>query len=386
MKLLVFSHKELWRDSNSPSGYVTIGGFPFQMEALANLFDETLIMATEHHTPVPAGAIPLTGKNLRVNALPAPTGADFRRKLDMLFWLPRHLRRMWQAARAADVIHTPVGGDVGTLGIFIALLQKKRLFVRHCGTWGAAASPIDFWLQRFLEKISGGRNVTLATGGGEQRPSVKNKNIQWIFSTSLKQAELAQLPVAKIWQPAEPLRLITTGRLARAKNIQSIIRALPLIKQFIPRVRLDILGDGEYRAELEAVTASLNLRDDIKFHGNVNHQAVMTHLAQAHLFIFPTEREGFPKSLLEALACGLPVIATRASVIPQLLRQGGGLLLENPNEKTIAAAVRDMTQNPTIISEMGAAARHSAAGYTLEAWGKTIGGILESAWGDLKTQ
>ncbi|GAB4539769.1 MAG: hypothetical protein Fur002_05430 [Anaerolineales bacterium] len=385
MNLLVLSHKELWRDSSSPSGYSTVGGFPFQMKALAELFDETVIMATEHSTPTPSGAIPLTGNHLRVEALPAPAGKDARRKLDLLFWLPRNLPRMWKAARAADVIHTPVGGDVGTIGIFIALAQRKRLFVRHCGTWGTPASTADAWLQKFLELIASPQCAVFATGGAATPPSRKNPNIQWIFSTSLTQAELDSLPKARARNLNEPLQLIFSGRLAPAKNVQNILEALPLIHEKIPAAQIHLLGAGESRPALEARASALHIADAVHFHGNVSHEEVMKALAQSHCFVFPSAREGFPKSVLEALACGLPVVASNTSVIPQLLSNGCGVVLPDVSPQAIAQAVLNLAAQPQDAwRRMSALAMESARRYALEAWGAAIGARLRAAWGELK--
>lgn len=385
MKLVVVSHKETWIDNTSLSGYATIGGFPYQMQAIADLFDQTTLMTTLYPPPPPAGAIPLLGHNVHVNPLPAPAEADLRRKIALLFWAPRHLPLIWRAVKKADAVHTPVAGDIGTLGLLIALLQRKPLFVRHCGTWGEPVTLADRFLLWLLERIAGGRNVVLATGGADHLPSRRNPNIQWIFSTTLSQAELDALPTAQPWQPGEALRLVSVGRLSPTKNAAAIIAALPEIQTRQPRLHLDILGEGPSRAELENQVNALGVADLVTFHGNVSHQQVLEKLSQSHLFVFPTQvKEGFPKAVLEALACGLPVIAARVSVIPQLLGRGGGLLLEDTGPQAVAQAVLELIADPLHMAEMGRLARQSAQGFTLEAWGEAIRTHLERAWGPLR--
>ena len=384
MNIIVISHKETWPDPTSPCGYSTVGGFPFQMQAISNLFGQTTLMLPIRSTPLPVGAIPLTGHNLRVIPLAEPTGLGWRRKLSMIPWIARHVALLWREIAHADSVHTPVGSDIGTIGLFIALLQRKPLFIRHCGTWGKPASWLDRVLQRFLEFIAGGRIVVLATGGADTPPSRRNPNIDWIFSTTLTQAELERTPTVRSWLPETPLRLITVGRLSQAKNVDAILRALPEICQSLPDTHLDILGEGEYRPILEEIAAQLGLADLVTFHGNVSHEEVMNTLLQAHLFVFPTLREGFPKAVLEALACGLPVMAGRISVIPQLLRNGCGMLMNSTSASDVARAVTSITSDPAQLAQMGTLARQSAQGYTLEAWGETIGTKLRLAWGPLK--
>ena len=189
MKLVVISHKETWRDTASPSGYSTVGGFPFQMQAISSLFDQTSLMIPIQSTPVPAGAIPLNGHNLRIVPLVEPAWLGWRRKLAMIPWLLNHIALLLREVRRADAVHTPVGGDIGTIGIFIALAQRKPLFVWHCGTWDDPISTVDRLTQRGLESIAGGRNVVLATGGAESPPSASllilpDMNVTGVYSTS----------------------------------------------------------------------------------------------------------------------------------------------------------------------------------------------------------
>jgi glycosyltransferase involved in cell wall biosynthesis len=283
--------------------------------------------------------------------------------------------------RWADAIHLPLPGDVGLLGLLLALIQQKPIFVRHCGTWGESITITDriiFWL---LESIAGGRNVVLATGESDVLPSKKNPNIAWIFSTSLTKAELENVPTAKMWSPTVPLRLITVCRLTESKNVQAILRALPLIQQIQPDVHLDVLGDGEHRSALEAMAADLHISSAISFYGNVNHESVLQALSRAHIFVFPTQvKEGFPKAVLEALACGLPIIASNISVLPSLVRDCG-LTLEAPTCESVSHAVLELLSNPDQLNEMSRIARQKAKHYTLEAWQEKIAAHLYSSWG-----
>lgn len=382
MNLLVLTYKVGWRVNGE---YVTYAGFPYQMESLARLFHAARIMLLIRNEPAPQGCVPLGGENVSIFALPEPRGSDLRRKLSLLFWLPRYLPRMWREISQADVIHVPVPGDVGFIGLLLALIQRKRLFIRHCGTWGEPITLADKILLWLLEKIADERRVIVfATGGAEAPPSRKNPHIRWIFATTLTQREIDETPRAPTWDGKSALRLVTVGRLSENKNIQSILRALPALQKTLPNLHLDILGEGVYRSALELETHNLQLSSAVTFHGNVSHERVLQILSQSHLFVFPTRvKEGFPKALLEALACGLPSIATRVSVIPQLLQNGSGIALDETTPQAVADAVLKMTSNPEEMNQRRSLARRAAQGYTLEAWGQTIGDRLRAAWGNL---
>jgi glycosyltransferase involved in cell wall biosynthesis len=379
MNLLVLSHKETWPDSTSPTGYATVGGFPFQIQAISELFDQTRLIVPLRATPPPYNVRHLIGHNLHVKTLDEPAGADLRRKLAMLTWLPRHFFTLWQAVRMADAIHTPVPSDIGLIGILITLIQQKPLFIRHCGTWGKQVTLADRFLLWLLEKVAGGRNVVLATGWNDTAPSRRNPNIHWIFSTTLTNAELLSLPECKSWQPSIPLRLVTVGRLVKDKNIQAVISAIPSLQVRSPDVVLEVVGEGEYRSELEKLVSNLSVTDRVIFHGNVSHEKVFEILSRCHLFIFPSFREGFPKALLEALACGMPVVASNTSVIPFLIRDCG-ILLDIPDAGHISKAVSDLLDDPVLLQVMSNRARQTAHGYTLESWQRQIRDHLSSSW------
>lgn len=385
MKLLVVSHKECWPEQGSPSGYATVGGFPFQMQVLAELFDQTVLCTTLREGKAPTGIVPLEGHNMRVAPLPEPHGRGLGRKLGLVGWLPRHLATLWRLVHQADAVHALVPGDVGFLGLMAALAQHKPLFVRHCGTWGEPVTWSDRLLLWLLERRAGGRTVVMATGGAEHSPSVKNPHIQWIFSTTLSEVEAAGLPQASPWHTGQPLRLASVGRLTPGKNVAAILGALPQIKPHHPQVHLDVVGGGEMLDELRVLAANLGVSGQVTLHGNLPHAEVLQLLSQAHLFVFPTRvKEGFPKAVLEALACGLPVIATPVSVVPHLLRQGCGLLLDGSGPDEVAAAIVEATSNEARLAEMATKARQVARGYSLEAWQATIAERLRQQWGALR--
>jgi glycosyltransferase involved in cell wall biosynthesis len=383
MKLLVISHKECWSDPSSPSGYSTVGGFPLQMAAISRLFDEACVIATLSRTERPSGTTPICGHCLRVHPLPVPPGQDLRRKLALITWVPRHLVTMWRAAKKADAVHTPVPGDVGLIGILVALAQGKPLFVRHCGTWGEPRTAADLFLFWLLERIAGGRNVVLATGGGERLPSEKNPAIGWIHSTTLSEADLEAIPPPKPWRRGQPLKLVTVGRLSPNKNTQASIRALAQIQTVYADTTLDVVGGGLCMAELQQLTAQLDMDHAVTFHGNVSHERVLEILQRGHLFLFPTQvREGFPKAVLEAMACGLPVVATSVSVLPHLIGDTRGVLLAEPIPEAVAEAVLDLIEDEEKLAAMGREARKIAGKYTLEAWQEIIAERLRESWGE----
>jgi hypothetical protein len=379
MHLAVVSHKVCWTSKSSPSGYMTDGGFPLQMAALSELFDETRILVPCESEAGAAGLTELIGNNMSVRPLSVPRGAGFKRKIRMIGWVVSNSRSIWREIRRADAVHAPIPGDVGTIGMVFALLQRKPLFVRHCGNWLVQTTVAERFWKWAMERFAGGRNVMLATGGAVEPPSKQNSNIRWIFSSSLRSAQLGTVVPRKLGDGS--LRLIIACRQEENKGTGIVIASLPLILKSFPDTTLDVVGDGSLLEKLKLQAASLGVGDRVTFHGKIEQVKVLDLLKRADVFCYPTSAsEGFPKVVLEALACGLPVITTRVSVLPQLIGQDAGILLSEATRESLAAAVVKICSDKAGYVRMSANAIEVASQYTLEKWRDDIGAVLRSTW------
>lgn len=379
MRLVIVSHKICWAADNSPSGYATDGGFPLQVGTISELFAQTRIVVPCETAANPIGVVALTGNNLAICPLPIPNGNGWRRKLWIIIWLAKNWQIIWREIKNADAVHALIPGDVGTIGILFALLQKKPLFVRYCGNWLFQKTTAEHIWRWSMEKLAGGRNVMLATGGATALPSPRYPNVKWIFSTSLREKEMAQISPRRISNPDAP-KLIIVCRQEKRKGVDCVIESLPLILKKFPGATLNVVGGGSELDTFKKLAHSLKLNDHIIFHGKVAQPKVLALLQQAELFCYPTASEGFPKAVLEALACGLPVVTTPVSVLPLLLGSGCGRILANTNGATIAAAVTEIYQDANLYHKMSGAAIQTARQYTLERWRDFINETLCTAW------
>src|SRR5688500_17201133 len=119
MRLVVVSHKSCWPCQSAPAGFASSGGFPFQMRALAELFDATTLVVPIGQRPV-SGEMPLSGRGLAIAALTEPRGRELSRKLLFPFWTMWNLPRIYREIRRADAVHVPIPGDIGTVGMLLA--------------------------------------------------------------------------------------------------------------------------------------------------------------------------------------------------------------------------------------------------------------------------
>ena len=381
MHLVVISHKTCWKSASSPSGYVTDGGFPLQMRAISDLFTSTQLVLPCQKDSSKEGTSTLAGNNLRVMPLSVPRGSGIQRKINMLGWVVKNGPIIWRSVRRADAVHTPIPGDVGTVGMIFALILRKRLFVRHCGNWMAPTTAAERFWKWSMERFAGSRNVMLATGGASFPPSVRNANVKWIFSTSIRGDQIATQKPRTL--PADDrLKIIIACRLEEKKGVDLVIQSMPLILATFPEASLDIVGGGSMLEKLKAQAISLGVEHRVAFHGKVNQADVLTLLKKAHLFCYPTSAsEGFPKVVLEALAAGLPVITTKVSVLPELIGSGCGIVLDEATTTAIMAAVKEICSNNSNYTQMSSKAIKTAEQYTLEKWQDFIGDTLREAWG-----
>jgi glycosyltransferase involved in cell wall biosynthesis len=173
--------------------------------------------------------------------------------------------------------------------------------------------------------------------------------------------------------PAIPwrLRLAWAGRLAPGKGLEVLVDALALLvadEREGHRVELVIVGDGPARASLEARAQRLGIGDRIHWLGYVADRATyMDALASCDLFVFPSPAEGFPKVILDAMAAGLPVIASGAGSLAELRHGGvvGRMAVERPAE--VAAAVRTLAASPGDGDRLRHAGHEFAADHTRSA-------------------
>ncbi|MFA5599166.1 MAG: glycosyltransferase family 4 protein [Phenylobacterium sp.] len=154
--------------------------------------------------------------------------------------------------------------------------------------------------------------------------------------------------------------LISVGRLIERKGYQYLFPAL----KWMADVELTLLGDGLLREELEKMAMEYNVR--VNFAGNVEHDKIINYLQKADIFILPSLNEGMSNAILEAMACGLPIIATDTGGSVELVK-GNGFVVPKADSKALREAIMKYIKNPDIIREHGARSRKLAEEMS---WGK----------------
>ena len=181
------------------------------------------------------------------------------------------------------------------------------------------------------------------------------------------------LPPFRPWSPPtnKPWRLITVGRLiAAVKGHDVLLRALSLLPA--EKATLTIVGEGPDRSSLEALARSLGVAERVTFAGW--RHAIDEELAAADLFVFPSRIEPWGLALLEAMAVGMPCVASRLPGICQMV--GDAIPLVVPGDaKALASAMSELFDDDSRARACAVAARERASGWT---WSRTTDQLLSA--------
>jgi glycosyltransferase involved in cell wall biosynthesis len=163
-------------------------------------------------------------------------------------------------------------------------------------------------------------------------------------------------------------RLLAVGLLYEAKAYDVLLRAVATLD-----VGLDIVGDGPLRGELEALAGSLGVADRVTFHGLLPKPEVARLMREAELFVLASHYENNPCSLIEALASGLPVVATSVGGVPELVDAANGVLVQPGDPESLAVQIRAALGAAYDRAAIAADARHRYGA-------ATVGGILADVY------
>ena len=242
------------------------------------------------------------------------------------------------------------------LGIILKLLYKHIFvfrqgyqftrFARHNG-WtvsyilGTLFELISYWLADYIIVSTDFDREYIV-----QRYKVNPNKIavipNWIDTSLFKPINV----------PKERGRVIFIGRLEYQKNVLSLIEAV----KDIDSVKLCIVGDGSLRSVIEDRIRSDNIKNVVLM-GVVPHEKLPIELNRSEVFVLPSLWEGHPKALLEAMACGLPVVGSSVEGIRELIKHGYNGLLYRPNPESVREAILMLLNDPELRRNIGENAR-----------------------------
>lgn len=175
--------------------------------------------------------------------------------------------------------------------------------------------------------------------------------------------DVDQYPYAQVKTqaaPDTPVKLLYVGRLAAEKGVPVLLRSLIALKNEGHRFHLTLLGDGPERAALESAVKQHGLTQMVHFGGFASQETVRDTLLQSDVFILPSFAEGVPVSLMEAMACGVPVIGTNVGGVTELIEHGvSGMVVAPSDEVALKSAILCYITQPELRETVRSAARNT---------------------------
>lgn len=263
------------------------------------------------------------------------------------------LRRRLKAIRP-DVIHTHnekahIRGALATFGLrrAPALVHTRHGESRAAG-WAAVANRLAVWRSGFLISVSEQASaISRAEGAPSPRVRVIRNGIDIVRHD----------PAVR--RDAMRTRVVAVGRLTPVKDLPTLLHAVRIVADADASFRLDVVGDGLSRPSLERLCRELRLERHVTFHGT--RDDVLGVLSEARLFVQASLSEGISLTLLEAMAAGVPIVATRVGGTPEVVDHGvTGLLVPPSDPEALAAAMLTVLNDRSMAQRMSDAARRRA--------------------------
>jgi glycosyltransferase involved in cell wall biosynthesis len=277
------------------------------------------------------------------------------------FWLARLARR-----EGAEHVHAHWAGTSATLAMLAARLAGIP--------WSLTAHRWDIAERNLLRQKSRDACFVRAIsehGAAELRQAVGLEDWSpWVLHMGVRLPPRGEVP------PLEdgPLRVLTPARFVEKKGHVHLLAAAQRLEERGTSVRFDLAGEGPLGEDLRARAAGLGLRT-VSFIGQISHEELLRDLAAGrwHAVVLPSVvtasggLEGIPVSLIEALACGLPVVGTDTGGIPELLGGGAGLLVPPGDPEALAGTLERLAGDEALRGALGRQGRARVEGeYALE--------------------
>ena len=139
--------------------------------------------------------------------------------------------------------------------------------------------------------------------------------------------------------PAQAPVIVYVGRLIEAKGLRELVASVTKLRQNLPDLRTVLIGEGPYLDTLKGLIAEAGLQEHIILAGGQLPEKVAQYINAADLLTLPSWSEGYPNVLVEALACGCPVVATHVGGIPEIVTPANGLLVNPKAVDDLASAL-----------------------------------------------
>lgn len=280
--------------------------------------------------------------------------------------------RIFQAMRRADHIHLRCPGNIGLLGCMVQILfPHKSKTAKYAGNWDPRApQPLSYKIQRWiLGNTLLTKNMQVLVYGNWPQSS---PNIKPFFTATYREADKADIAPRAL---DGTLRFLFVGSLSPGKRPMQAVLIVEQLAALGHKVQLELYGEGKERAKLEQYIAQRQL-SNVTLKGNQTEAVVRKAYQSAHFLVLPSQSEGWPKVVAEAMFWGCLPVATPVSCVPFMLDdQNRGVLLQMKPEADVAA-IDALIHSPDVYRKKVLQAIAWSRDYTLDLFEQNIKTLL----------
>ena len=273
-----------------------------------------------------------------------------------------HRLRQLVQKEGTDLLHTH--GYKADCYARFAWKRNRPALVSTCHTWYdndlavRVYGALDRWVLRQFDGVAAVsaevRDRLLAAGVQTEGVRLIRNGVAMAPFLAAERDRLASTPT-----PDGPLRVGLVGRLAPEKGIDIFLRAIALLRP-PSLVRFNIAGEGPERSRLQVLIAELGLADTVTLAGSQTDMPAF--YSRLDLLVSASRQEGLPVALLEGMASGLPVAATRVGAVPEMIENGiTGLLVSPESPEALSQAMGSLLADAPLRQRLGAAGQKSIA-------------------------
>lgn len=282
-----------------------------------------------------------------------------------------------------DIVHTH-SSKAGVVGR-IAANSRSVQIVHNVHGWSfrATSHPILYRSAVLLERFLAGRTDVMLNVSDADRVLGDRLHIHARVATEvvrggidLKRFRPSPDRSRRVFDPGRPV-IGTVGRLTPAKDPLTALRAMELLLAQHPNARFRWIGEGPMRSEVEEAVRSLRLDGHVAMVGA--RSDVPSELAGLDVFVLSSRFEGLPRSLMEASAAGVPIVATRVGGVEEIIRDGvTGVVVDPGDPAALAAAISESITDQEAANERSRAALDASTVFSIETMCDRTAAIYES--------
>lgn len=337
-RLTIISHTNHY--TSGDGSILGFGPTVTEINNLLDIFDEIYHVAMLNDTEAPLSALPYTSDKIKFVPLPAVGGIRFIDKLSIIWKAPRILSTIRSTLKHSDYFQFRAPTGIGVFVVpYLVFFNSKKGWFKYAGNWVQENPPLSYRFQRWLLKRQK-RSVTINGSWSNQSKhclTFENPCLTEQDLLSGKEIVKHKIEAVKVYD------FCFVGRLEEEKGVSFLINALKNInaslKSKIGKVHL--VGDGKKADDYKALCKESEV--DFIFYGFLSRKDVHDIYKKSHAIILPSQSEGFPKVIAEAMNFGcIPIVSNVSSISHYVKDNVNGFLLKSINEREVEKKIEKL--------------------------------------------